>query len=774
MSKCIRAAALLLAALTSYARAESCIWYADDDAIRRMLSDTNEVVASAPLRDPARIVMNAEDCGVWALDRHERRLLRYLPDGSLERSIELRNMDRRLDKAEQLEIDAYDGTLWVSDDRSLFHISPDGRLLERLPAAGEVRRFQVAADQTLWVLGERELWHYDAHGTLLATFPLSRHLRSDARYFALDSLGGTIWLADENELAKLSIAEPEAAPLRLRLSRRIRDLAVDPFSGKAWIAHGDELLGFSRDGALVHEVQLEPLGIKKPELLAFDPAARALWVGSERSVSRFTDAGQFLARFAVREGDEAIGVPAFKILPSLTLVRPPKEALTNNPRPEFSLAYGADCNGQSCGLPSTYFKSYSLSATLNGEEVGAKFQFDADSGEARYTPPTRLPEGLNIFTARVKDGFGHDSDQIRNTFTVDTIPPRFLTLIPADGSIFQTAQVTIQGTTDDPKATVVLNGATQTGAAFAFPVTLAPGANIFALSAVDPAGNTANAVVHLTFVPISIAIETPVDGASIQAGSVLVSGTFQAPANTGITVNGSVAAISGNHFYAQVPLRAGSNLLAVSGTAPEGAMLTRSVTVTASGRGPIELLATPTQGIAPLGVSFSAVSDGMGIAQIEADYDGDGTVDFTLVQPEAVLQHTYAAPGVYQAQIKVTDTQGTVHAFTQAVVATSLASADAMLRGVYGGMLTKLRAGDIDGAVASFTASAREQYRGTFEAIGRANLASVVDRLGSIDGGTISERFAEYVLIRSKPEGPQVYLVYLIRGEDGVWRIDGM
>jgi len=271
-----------------------------------------------------------------------------------------------------------------------------------------------------------------------------------------------------------------------------------------------------------------------------------------------------------------------------------------------------------------------------------------------------------------------------------------------------------------------------------------------------------------------IGIETPADGAAIPAGTVLVSGIFQAPSNSGITVNGSIAAINGNRFYAQVSLHAGSNLIAVTGTAPEGASVTKSVNVAASGPGPIQLLATPTKGLGPLQVNFSAVSDAADIAKIEADYDGDGAIDDTSVDPNAVLQHTYAAAGAYLAKIKVTDAQGTVHAFTSPIVVTTIATMDAMLRGIYTGMLTKLRAADIDGALTFFTGGGREQYRATFEAIGRANIASAVDRLGNIGGGTISERFAEYVLIRVKPDGPQAYLIYLIQDEDGVWRIDGM
>lgn len=766
--------ALLLVGLASRAGAESCIWFGDGDRIYRVSSDSDEVVASAPLRKPHRLVMNADDCGVWALDKHDRWLLKFRADGTIERIVPLTVLDPRLDRAERLEINAYDGTLWISDDRWLFHVSPLGDLLGRFAAPDEIRHMQVALDRSLWVLGRRELWHFTPDGMLVGRYAPGRNFAADARFFAIDSIGGVIWVAAEDDLARLEAADPEASPQRIRLPGHLTSLALDPVSGKLWVAWHGQLRAFSRTAEPVHQVSLEALRLREPQTLAFDPAARSLWMGSERSVSRFTDTGTLVARLEARDADEALGVPAFRVLPSLTLLRPPKDALTNNPRPEFALAYAADCNGAECNFGAGYFKTYGLIAHLNGEEVGGSFQLVPDSSEARYVSPSRLPEGTNTFTARVKDAFGHESGAISNSFVVDTTAPRFVTLSPADGTIVQSAQVVVQGTTDDASATVVLNGVTQNSSSFAFPLILAPGLNALTVSAIDPAGNTANAVLRLTLVPVSVSIAAPSTGASVSGDAVIVTGTYQGPPNTGITVNGVVAATDGSRFYAQVALKSGSNVIAVSATSPEGASVTQSVSVTASGPGQIQLLATPTQGIAPLPVTFGALSDTPVIARIEADYDGDGTVDFTSADPDAVMEHTYPTPGVYEARFAVTDVQGATHPFTGLVVVNSLASMDAMLRGVYTGMLTKLRAGDIDGALTYFTAGTATKYRTVFSTIGAANLPSVVDRLGTIDDGTISDQFAEYVLVRNKPAGPQAYLVYLIRGQDGVWRIDGM
>ena len=765
--------ALALAPAT--ALADSCVWVSDEDSIRQVQASANQVTIVVPSSGVSRLIMNAGDCGVWAFNKDGRRLRRYAADGTLELDIGVQSLDSRIDEIRDVQLDPYDESLWLADERRFSHISSAGQLLSGFPAPGEVSQFRVALDQSLWLLGERRLWHFDKQGTPLAKFALAADLAEDARHFAVDSLGGLIWVAGDDELTQLPLSSPSAAAVRLRVPRSITGLALDPLSGKVWVGQKESLLAYAREGTLAHSIDLSALRLRKPDRLAFDPASRSLWVGAERSVARFTDAGQFVARLAARDGDEALGVPTFRVDATLVIVRPPQNALTNNPTPAFTLTYGAQCNGEPCPFANDYFAAYQLSATLNAQPVGAQFAFHASAAEATFTPVTRLPEGQNSFSAQVTDRFGHQSSREAITFMVDTIPPKFLTLAPAEGSVPPAAEVLIQGTTDDPAATVVLAGSGLIqggGATFRFPVVLKPGPNTFVLSATDPAGNVATVSLHLTLAAVSLSIASPTAGAAVSEDSVNVTGTFAGPSNTGVTVNGVIAAIDGNRFYAQVPLQPGSNLLNVVATAPDGATASQVITVMSAGSAPVRIVATSAQGIAPLNMSFGIVSSS-GVTRVEADYNGDGAVDFTSTDPKAVLQYTYTTPGTFQARFNVTDSQGITHALTQVIVVVSVASMDAMLRNAYSGMLVKLRAGDIDGALTVFTGDANQKYRAVFTAL-RPNLASVVDQLGAIQDGTISTEFAEYSIVRNLPDGQQAFLIYFIRGADGVWRIDAM
>jgi hypothetical protein len=88
-------------------------------------------------------------------------------------------------------------------------------------------------------------------------------------------------------------------------------------------------------------------------------------------------------------------------------------------------------------------------------------------------------------------------------------------------------------------------------------------------------------------------------------------------------------------------------------------------------------------------------------------------------------------------------------------------------------MLDRLRAGDINGALVRVTGGVHDKYAAVFNALG-SNLPTVVDSLGTIQSGQIIGDLAEYLLVRDSASGPQGFLIYFLKGEDGVWRIDGM
>lgn len=309
---------------------------------------------------------------------------------------------------------------------------------------------------------------------------------------------------------------------------------------------------------------------------------------------------------------------------------------------------------------------------------------------------------------------------------------------------------------------------------FSFPAILIPGLNTFKLTALDKAGNSTTTVLHLTYVPVSATIISPANGATIDADNVLITGTFEGSVNTGIAVNGVMAALDGNRFYAQVPLQTGANTLALTATIQDGQTITKTIIVTSTGASPIGITARDSSGFAPLDVSFLINNrTANAIQRIEVDFDGNGTIDFSTADPNAVIAFVYKMPGVYQAKLTITDSLGNKFESIKTIVVQSVATIDIALRGIYTGMLDKLRAGNIDEALTAVSSSGYEKYKAVFTTL-RPRLPVIVDQLGTIQDGTIGNQLAEYVIARNTSSGPQAFLIYFIRGKDGVWRIDGL
>lgn len=56
----------------------------------------------------------------------------------------------------------------------------------------------------------------------------------------------------------------------------------------------------------------------------------------------------------------------------------------------------------------------------------------------------------------------------------------------------------------------------------------------------------------------------------------------------------------------------------------------------------------------------------------------------------------------------------------------------------------------------------------------RASLPSAAAQLGRPEVRALTDSICEIVVLRDTPQGKQASSVYLIKGHDGVWRIEGM
>jgi RHS repeat-associated protein len=522
----------LLAALFGFfgfaSSAYAALWFADHHTLKAVDPATNQVTAAvAADHDPLAFAADPADGGVWV--GAEKWLVKYDANGQTLKAIELKQLSKKFRQPERIALDPYDGSLWVADGKQLLHIGREGEKLLEWVAPEKPRALALDLDQSLWLITKKQLLHLSPSGSLLHQFDLTTQLKGSARQLAVDGMAGIVWVASRHSLLRFNLLQPEQAPTRLPLPDpiqqaktddegddeakicdertepapppRITALAVHPYFGTVWVATSDQLLFYDRDGNYLKSVGLGNSGSAWYARLAYEPSSGSLWAGARKALVRYTTNGELVTTITLDRHFEGLSAGGFRLDPTLTILEPVEGAVTNNPRPPLRLELGSNCSNVPCVLPPSYYQGMGLEASINGLAIGDVFVRSAQDGY--YIPPARLPEGLNVFTAKARDLFGHDSEQAESRFTVDTVAPVFLSITPADGSFVNNAALVLQGEVDDAGATVVMSGpggnaSGGSGKSFSFAVTLSEGQNLFTLTATDAAGNATQLSHRLT------------------------------------------------------------------------------------------------------------------------------------------------------------------------------------------------------------------------------------------------------------------------------------
>jgi hypothetical protein len=776
---------LLIPAAAQNSISGSAVWLADHKNLKRIDLGANQVDLTISLSDEAEaLVVNPADSGVWALAK--KKLFKFDNNGQYLLEVDIKSLVDKLDDPKHLVLNPYDASLWVGGEKVLLHVGALGQRLDAWEVTDAIRDFALDVDESLWLLTHKKLLHLSRQGAVLHDQDLISQIK-DPEQLAIDSLGGLLWIVSKKEIFQLDVIRPDQ-PARMILltpkaggsEPKIQALLVEPLLGNLWVVTNENLLViYDRGGNLLKTVDIGPHLLGEVQAMVFEPVSASYWIGGKKGVARFDSMGTFIARISVDKDAKALAVAPFSLSPTLKLLEPENDGVTNNPSPPIRLGLGASCNAVPCLLPAAYNQSLVLNVDLNGSPIGSLFNRSAT--EALYVSPTRLAEGVNFLNAQAVDLFGHPSNRISASFTIDTIPPRFITVNPADNSAVTAAAVTISGQVDDPTASVLLldqagSVIAMGGANFSFAVQLKAGLNTFTLIARDSAGNQASLPLRLNYNAISVSITSPATGAILSRSSLVVRGNFQGPPNTGVTVNGEVALVSGNQFYANLNLAPGPNTLTAVATTPEGVSASDSVTVNLNrdSPDPVQISAEPQSGVAPLKVRFRFDNfSGQTIQQIGADFNGDGSNDFSTNDPAAPVEFTYSTPGVYHATISVTDTENTVSSQTLVVVVSDAVQMDTLFINLWNGMNEELVRGNVIGAMQYLNENAKRKYQRVFSVL-LPQMPQIIASYSPLRRVSISEFIGEYAVVRPFNNQKRLYLIYFLKDQDGVWRLDAM
>jgi PKD repeat protein len=272
---------------------------------------------------------------------------------------------------------------------------------------------------------------------------------------------------------------------------------------------------------------------------------------------------------------------------------------------------------------------------------------------------------------------------------------------------------------------------------------------------------------------VGLSVASPANGASIASDKVAVTGTVQGPLNSGVTVNGITATITGNTFFAgNVPLQLGANTITVTAISIDGQTQTQSISVTSTGPAPIQVSADVVQGVAPLTVTFT-VSDttAVPLLVVQADFTSSGNISF--LSPGSPISNTYATPGTYQPKFTVIDNNGASVQQTITIVVQDLAQVDQMLQATWTGFMGALASGNASQASQYFNAAAQPRYQPALQALA-ANLPQIALGFSPLQPMSLSANVGEYAINRTIDSVDGLFLIYFTHDADGVWRLDSM
>jgi len=263
--------------------------------------------------------------------------------------------------------------------------------------------------------------------------------------------------------------------------------------------------------------------------------------------------------------------------------------------------------------------------------------------------------------------------------------------------------------------------------------------------------------------------------------SVDVTGTFNGPVNTGITVNGVAGFTAGGKFVVpNVSLTPGANTLNVTATILPGATATATGSITQSGTAtPIIIAADRTLGYAPFTENFNylvgSLAGNAAISFVAIDFRGIGTNDYSGSLAAAPTSYSYTQTGLYNAQFQFTDSNSVVYTIHRAILVQDTNVQQNMLCDVYGYLKDRLNAQDANGAANVFQPADRSTYLTFFNGLG-TDMPTAASQLGYIVNGMIATDFVELLLVRDNNTSQlrSGYPLRMTQSGDGVWRISEM
>jgi hypothetical protein len=426
----------------------------------------------------------------------------------------------------------------------------------------------------------------------------------------------------------------------------------------------------------------------------------------------------------------------------------------------------------------------------------AKLEFLADGaviGSLTAAPFTKswssATVGAHMLTVRATDNVGAItlSTPVAITVNSGTSPVVALTSPVAGDTFAARGNFALSATASSAGGTIsridfYSGGTTLLGTVTTSPYVLswdgaAPGTYSITAKATDTRGAVATSTaVNVRAITPALVITSPATGASLPADFMVVTGTYQAPANTGITVNGVVASNDGQGNFAanNVPLASGANTLMVILTTADGQSVTQTQLVNSSAIAPMQIYVDPDVDFAPATFTIGLRNRTTHmITSVAYTNLGGGQLDNSGASQTSLGKLSYALPGLYKPTFTITDDLGNRYGQALTLFVRDRLQVDQTLKAVWQRFRNALAVGNKTVALQSLTEGARVTYDPTFDAL-LAHFPTIVSTWSSPQASLVDDAFAEYGINKVINGIDRVFLIDFVLDDAGIWRIDAM
>ena len=402
--------------------------------------------------------------------------------------------------------------------------------------------------------------------------------------------------------------------------------------------------------------------------------------------------------------------------------------------------------------------------------------FLAEVPDTEYNDSDVFPGNSYFYTVRACDAAGNCSEQSGPVSVAIPLPPPEIVSFAADPQTVAAGGSSVLAWKVNNADTVSIDQGIG-GVAADASVTVNPvRTTVYTLRAENAGGAvTASATVTVEALsPVTLNITSPAGGGTVSRPDTMVRGTVTDAAGneTGVTVNGIPAIISGNEFAVNhVPLQEGKNTLTAAAVNTDGNIAGSSVTISAAPSDRYIMLLCDTVATVPPFDAKVKLSGTFAFAdQPSFTYTGPAQPDISAVT-DGEYKLGITAEGLYFITAEVRDADNNFYTDTFAVEAVNRTGLNALLIAKWHEMRESLARNDINKAAACFAGKIRNASREIFAGLSEPVLYQMAQDMTDIRFIGMRDNAAEYDLRKTADGKVYSYYVMFVKDEDGLWKI---